>query len=306
MITHSLFNRTLVSIVFAFSISASAPAWAERTISILKSTAIEDLSFHGEYRFNRVKGFTRRGVKSQRFEIRHGDCGRNSSGYSDCENDRGRVERKERPKSVFSKPGKGIWYGYSIYIPKDFVSLGRGNTALSQAKVEGELAPMWHVTFNDNPYILFTGGSSCKLPKLSTWRGKWNDITVYANYSETGQKVYFQFFRNDKLLCEHRKSLIPPSVRGRPQKIGFKYGIYNSYVSRYLSANATKPIPKSGFSQTHSTGVTSKSPSGTPFKIDWGVKLPTHVIFYDEMLAGTRREDVDVRMREKRGLPPVD
>lgn len=305
MISLSRFGLTLVSSLFAFSIITSSPAYAEKTTSIFKKSAIEELSFRGKYRFNHVKGFARRGTQSQRFEIRHGDCGR-YTGYSDCENDRGRVERKERPKNAFSKPGKGIWYGYSIYVPKDFVSLGRANTALSQAKVEGELFPLWHVTFNDNPYILFSGGASCNLPKLSTWRGQWNDITVYANYAETGQNVYFQFFRNGELLCQHRKSLIPISVRGKSQKIGFKYGIYNSFVSRYLSANATKPVTKNDFTQKQTNGSVSKSAAAFPFKIDWGVELPTHVIFYDEMLAGSQREDVDVRMREQRGLPPVD
>ncbi len=50
----------------------------------------------------------------------------------------------------------------------------------------------------------------------------------------------------------------------------------------------------------------SKSPSPTPFKYDWGVTLPTHVIFYDEMRYGQRREDVDVRMLEAHGIPPLD
>lgn len=297
--------RCTLALCLASVCLTPSSALADRTTSIFQKTAIEDLSFKGKHRFNMVKKFSRRGNKAQRFEIRHGDCGKHSS-YSDCKNDRGRIERKERPKSLFSKPGKGVWYGYSIYIPKDFVSLGKGNTALSQAKVEGDLFPLWLMNFNDNPYVLYNGGVSCSLPKLSTWRGRWNDITIYANYATSGQKVYFKLYRNGKLLCQHNKPLMPASMQGKQQKIGFKYGIYNSYVSRYLAANATKPIPKKSFSQTHSNGATSKSPSSTPFKVDWGVKLPTHVIFYDEMLAGTRREDVDVRMREAAGLPPVD
>lgn len=37
-----------------------------------------------------------------------------------------------------------------------------------------------------------------------------------------------------------------------------------------------------------------------------GVRLPTHVVYYDEMRYGTRREQVDVRMLEKAGASPVD
>ena len=281
-------------------------AWAQVTTSILDLTQIErGLSHTSDYGFNRVTGFARRGEISQRFEIRHGDCGR-SSGWDDCNADRARIERKERPKNAFSKPGQGIWYGYSMYIPSDFVSLGRGNTTLSQAKVEGDLMPLWQMTFNDRPYLLYSDGRTCSLGSLSRWRGKWNDITVYAHYGEGGQQVYFQLFRNGALLCERKTPLMHRSLWGKRHKIGMKYGIYNSFVSRYLAANATKPVNLSGYTQNQSSGTTSKSPAQSPFKIDWGVVLPTHVIFYDEMLAGFRREDVDVRMREAAGLPPVD
>lgn len=277
-----------------------------RVFSILDNTAIERPLSHGaSYQFAMVSNFTRRGELAQRFEIRHGDCGRHSS-WSDCENDRQRVERKERPKNTFSRPGQAVWYGYSVYIPSDFVSLGRGSTVLGQAKIEDESFPLWLTSFGDNPYILFTGGENCNLPPLSTWRGRWNDITVYANYATGGQDVYFQFYRNGTLLCEHRNPLVPDSFRGRSQQIGFKYGIYNSWVSRYLAANATRPLPAESFSQRQTTGSVSRSPSGRPFEHDWGVRLPTHVIHYDEMLSGSRREDVDVRMREAAGLPPVD
>ena len=96
------------------------------------------------------------------------------------------------------------------------------------------------------------------------------------------------------------------SLWGQRQRIGMKYGIYNSFVSRYLAANATRRVDLDSYTQSQSSGTTSRSPAQSPFKIDWGIELPTHVIFYDEMLAGSRREDVDVRMREAAGLPPVD
>ncbi|MEP3784139.1 hypothetical protein [Ascidiaceihabitans sp.] len=133
--------------------------------------------------------------------------------------------------------------------------------------------PLWQLTFNDNPYILYSDDTYCSLGSMAMWRGRWNDVTVYAHYGEGGEDVYFQLYRNDVLLCERRTPLMHPSRWGQLQRIGLKYGIYNSFVSRYLANHD---------------------------------RLPTHVIFYDEMLAGSRREDVDVRMREQRGLPPVD
>ena len=76
-------------------------------------------------------------------------------------------------------------------------------------------------------------------------------------------------------------------------------------MSRYLDAIKTKNVDLTAYKQNHSSGK-PKSPTGTPFKYDWGVKLPTHVIYYDEMRFGTRRDQVDVRMLEKAGVPPVD
>jgi hypothetical protein len=264
----------LLFLVVTITSGCSTPSAADqRSFNILDNTRIEAGLSHGQpYQFAMVSGFTRRGELAQRFEIRHGDCG-GTRGWDDCSNDRGRVERKERPKNVFSEPGEGIWYGYSIYIPADFESLWRANTHLSHSKVEGEGMPLWQLTFNDNPYILYSDDTYCSLGSMAMWRGGWNDVTVYAHYGEGGEDVYFQLYRNGVLLCERNHPLMHPSLWGRNQQIGFKYGIYNSFVSRYL--------------RTHD-------------------RLPTHVIFYDEMLAGSRREDVDVRMREAAGLPPVD
>lgn len=272
---------------------------------IMKATKIEGLSHKSKYRFAMTNEITRRGEKAQRFEIRHGDCGK-ASGWSDCTTDRGRIERKENPKNKMAKPNGTVWYGYSIFIPKDFVSLGRANTILSQAKVEKHGFPLWALTFNDRPYLLYGNGDTCSLGSLSNWKGKWNDITVYANYSTSGQKTYFQLFRNGKKLCQFNKPMMPAKFAKGGQKIGLKYGIYSSFVSRYLSSNATKTVNLKGYTQKQSTGTTSKSPTPTPFKYDWGVKLPTHVIYYDEMRYGKTREQVDVRMLEAAGAKPVD
>ena len=292
--------------IFAlFSTTAFSESVKSRTTSIVKQTKIEGASHKKRYGFQIVKGFSRRGAKSQRFEIRHGDCGK-SSGWNDCTADRQRIERKERPKNKFSKPGKGIWYGYSVYFPSDFQSLGKTSIVLSQAKVEKELMPLWLLSFNDHPYLLYSDGTHCSLGSIRSWIGRWNDVTVYAHYGEQGQKIYFQLFKDGKLFCQRKKPIMAKSRIGKDQKIGFKYGIYHSFVSRYLAKHATKPVNLAAYTQKQSSGTTSKSPTNEPFKIDWGVKLPTAVIFYDEMRAGYRREDVDVRMLEQRGVVPVD
>ncbi|WP_122074297.1 heparin lyase I family protein [Pseudophaeobacter sp. EL27] len=272
--------------------------------SVLKNVRLETLSHRQSYRHAMVAGPVRRGDRAQRFEIRHGDCGR-SSGWDDCSTDRGRVEMKERPKNAFSKPGQGVWYGYSVLVPKDFVSLGRANTMLGQVKAEGWLMPMWSINLNDNPYLLFADGQTCKIGSLASWRGRWNDIAIFAHYGRQGQNVYFQMFKDGKLICQRKTPFMPAEFRNKRPKLGLKYGIYNSFVSRYLASKGRTPAAVTAYAQTHENGG-SKSPSPTPFKYDWGVRLPTHVIHYDEFRAGARREDVDVRMLEAQGVPPVD
>lgn len=186
----SLCTAQLIAMLSA-TIFFGSNAIAQQANSILDSTRVEQGLSHGAtYRFAMVTGFSRRGDLAQRFEIRHGDCGR-TSGWDDCANDRGRVERKEHPKNAFSEPGEGIWYGYSIYIPADFESLGQANTHLSQVKVEGEAMPLWQLTFNDRPYVLYSDDTYCSLQSMAMWMGRWNDITVYAHYGEGGENVYF-------------------------------------------------------------------------------------------------------------------
>lgn len=300
-------NRILLAALFAFGMAFPGFADAsEKQIRnfVYKKAKVEGLSHKSKYRYARVKGFARRGEMSQRFEIRHGDCGK-SSGWSDCDNDRGRVELKEGPKNSMSKPGKGVWYGYSIFIPKDFKSLGRANSMMGQVKAEGWSMPMWSITFNDSPYLNFADNQKCKIGSFSSWKGRWVDVTIYAHYGHSGQNAYFLLYKDGKLLCQRKTPFMPREFAKKTPKLGLKYGLYSSFVSRYLAKHGKVPAGAAGMTQNHEGGK-SKSPSSTPFKYDWGVKLPTHVVFYDEFRYGTRREDVDVKILEARGVPPVD
>lgn len=299
-------KRFLTALVCGMVVFGGGVSAKEKPLrnSIEKKVKLEDLSFRGKYRFGHVKQPTRRGGQAQRFEIRHGDCGKNS-GWNDCTTDRQRVEMKERPKNSMSKPGKGVWYGYSILIPSDFVSLGKANTTLGQVKAEGWSTPMWWLTFNDRPYIKFADGRTCNLGALGSWKGRWVDLVVFAHYGHSGQPVYFQLFKDDKLLCQLKTPFMPAEFARKTPKLGLKYGIYNSFVSRYLAQQGRTPPEVKAYAQTHEGGK-SRSPSPTPFEYDWGVRLPTHVIYYDEMRFGSRREEVDVKLLEQRGVPAVD
>ncbi|MCH2249590.1 MAG: polysaccharide lyase [Cognatishimia sp.] len=293
-------------ILAAAIVGATATAGsAQDTTSIARHTQIESLSFKAPYRHAVVRGFARRGDHSQRFEIRHGDCGQ-SRGYSDCENDRGRVEQVERPKASFSRRGSGTWYGYSIFVPADFVSLDPGSTSLSQVKITGHSFPLWKITLTNRPFVLFGDGSTCRIGSLASWTGRWNDITVYSHTGTSSDGPFFLLYKDGRLICSMNTPILPREAYGERVEPYFKYGIYSSFVSRYLRPRATGNVNAQESSTTYSNGRSSRNTVAFPFRYDWGVELPTHVVFYDEMLVGNRREDVDVRMREAAGLPPVD
>ena len=65
----------------------------------------------------------------ERFEVRPGDCSSDSS-WSDCKNDRERSELTERNKR--STLGTTSWYGWSLYVPEDYVNIFPTKVALGQ------------------------------------------------------------------------------------------------------------------------------------------------------------------------------
>ena len=82
-------------------------------------------------------------------------------------------------------------------------------------------------------------------------------------------------------------------------KINFRYGIYNSYVSKWLNDNKTKDVDTKGWSHLHpESGMIVNSVTNKPWEFDWGVRLPTQIVYYDEVRVGSTRADVDINMNE--------
>lgn len=46
------------------------------------------------------------------------------------------------------------------------------------------------------------------------------------------------------------------------------------------------------------TGLVVRSSTQRPFELDWGVKLPKQVLYYDEMRWGPERKVVDIRLMD--------
>ena len=278
--------------------------------SIIASTKIErgvgEIGHRKSYGYKRIAGFSRRGNRSQRFEIRHGDCN-GSEGWNDCREDRARLERKEAPLNRLAGKSKHIWLGFSIYVPEDFQPLAGGAlTSVIQTKVRRKHMPIWQMFMAGVPHVVFSDNSACRMGRINDWRGQWNDVTIYANYSSGKRNTYFQIYRNGELLCERKEPIIHRELKGSRFQTFLKYGIYQAFVSRHLGTYGKTPkkFVKNEAAEAWFGSIGREVK--WPFRYDWGVKLPKQVIYFDEMLAGQSREAVDVRIREAKGLRPVD
>lgn len=251
------------------------------------------------YQFVRVKAPhpVRYGIMSERFEIRDGEC----SG-TDCSAPRQRSEirvgnslRRQNPKL-----NKDVWIGWSFFNASASSSPALG-AVFGQWKVNrdqhggypilffkaqrkpqdlrsrrgnddvfAQLADMWAKGGYDTNATSW--GNVCSLFNLDQVRGRWIDLVINTNFGTTSNG-YLRIWVNGDLKCDYRGQMVAS------KKIDFggadhRRGIYWS-----------------------NTGHFDKHVGG---------KKPTMVVYYDEFRVGRTRGQVDIRMIEAAGGPPVD
>lgn len=287
---------------FVYSIAIWALAGCVSSgVDGLNGAEVNDTSGNQPYSISTSSDHARVGDTSQRFELRHGDC----RGY-DCDNDRQRIELVQPYQAENTSVGETIWYGWSIYLPEDFQDISPANTLMGQVKLQGWRGPMWSLEVKRGALSLVIEnapnlGTDCPVVWLSNMRGRWTDIVVKADYRLRPQESRsLEFWVNgQRSRCGWSGPLISQAMLdlSTTDRLSFRYGIYNSYVSRWLSRNATRRVTADQFVDLHEdSGHITRSPSNTPFLYDWGVELPTFVAYYDEVRVGSSREAVDVRM----------
>ena len=280
--------------------------------SIYSVTKVGQPNPKTRYGTTRVSSPVRAGKRAQKFELRHGDCGRDPNGWSDCEHDRQRIERSEFPGDRIQKVGKRTWYGWSMYLPSNFRDIGPSNTLLGQVKLTDWPNPIWFLNLREGRLrVMFAEPAvqirECTAVKLSEMRGRWTDIVIYADYSYNPKGESFAIYINGKKTCSKSAALLTPQmVQNSRGSLYLKYGIYNSYVSNWLNRHKTKSVTPKAFNDKQKSGLVLKSSTSTPFSYDWGVTIPTQVVIYDEMRFGSSRDEVDIRTLEKSNVRPVD
>ena len=188
----------------------------------------------------------RAGRKSQRFEVRAGDCGKNAD-WDDCANNRERSEISIKKTWGY---GKDIWIGFSVFLPPDFKTSPRVRTSVGQIHQKGgnrptgtagglkSFPPMMQMEMIGDRYYMgvhiLTGPKenvkdvtrNFELISVSQMRGRWTDLAIHFDTSKGNELL--EVFVNGKL-----KGSIKNWINFRPAQYYFKYGIYRSFVSRH-------------------------------------------------------------------------
>lgn len=209
------------------------------------------------------------GKKSQRFEVRPGDCSANS-GWNDCKTDR---ERSEVTATSARFPlGSQNWISFLIYLPEDFETSNSVNADLGQIYMRGGFSgyaggfrsfpPLLQLNAIGKIYTacfhMLSGTEDqiqdhCEsrlIANLADMRGKWSRITIHLDAKQKAPAV--RIFFNGAQVAAFSQTLSRD-----PQEYYLKYGIYRSFVSRH------------------------------------GKPMPTQVVYYDEVKTGSTRAEVE-------------
>jgi hypothetical protein len=239
---------------------------------------------HNDYNFQYIKDKTkaRAGKYFQRFELRDGDCFGDDV-WSDCDTDRERVEFSTRPRQA---PKGKQCYGYSLMLSKDFIDIYPTSTSLGQVhqhggptgKAEGlaSFPPLIQIDASGG-YLFFNwhelSGSATNvkdesrkhiLKRLKEMKEVWTDISFCLDFKNKRMDAWVDGIKKVEIL----KS----PIFFKPEAIYFKHGIYRSFISKYKARH--------------------------------NGKMPTQVVFYDEIRRGDSIEKVDANINPK--LEPVD
>ena len=265
----------------------------------LKTSSKSGFKFHTNYmshndhnfKYIEDKNKARAGKYFQRFELRDGDCF-GDDGWSDCETDRERVEFSAKPEQ---RPKKTQCYGYSLMLSEDFIDVYPVHTSLGQIHqnggptgtaegmasfppliqieaLQGNLRFNWHKLSGSATNVIDMGmGDFYKLKSLDDMKGVWTDISFCLDFKNKRMDAWVDGIKKVEIL--------ESPIFFKPKSIYFKHGIYRSFISRY---------------KAHAY-YTEESFNG---------KMPTQIVFYDEIRRGNSIKKVDININPK--LKPVD
>lgn len=178
-----------------------------------------------------VEEVTRRGRVSQQFTLAPGACS-SQPGWSDCSNDRERVELSQRKPYI--ELDQVFWAAWSIRLDPLWQDASPTTTVLAQFHHRDSGVPAVLFTQRDAQLSLrFESARAHWEPRthpliaVDHMRGQWTDLVVTARFSHDAARGYITVWVNGRMALDLRGVT---TVGTTP--IFFKYGIYRSYVSR--------------------------------------------------------------------------
>jgi len=189
----------------------------------------------------------RYGKKSERFEVRPGDCSRGvpKNSWDDCKNDRERSEllQDDWPQIGYrQREGDEYWYRWSIYIPEGHQNIYRTKLAYGQFHEWDGCPPTFMFQeygggywFNIQPPIKGYDDNR-KLLEANEFIGKWNDIVVHARWTKKNDG-WFKVWVNGQATSAYQGKTMVCS-----KDVYFKYGVYRSFLSRNSNSKTVTTI----------------------------------------------------------------
>lgn len=173
----------------------------------------------------------------------------NSCNGDDCETDRERAQLKQRTDD--NRAGESYRYSVSFYLPSDFVDVRPTNLMLWEVKPLGTGKPSAVVEIIDgylqfslsNPAVTQRDKMNPEKPLIIKRigpipRGRWTDIILDARWSRGADGVISVYHNGDRLV-----DYSGPNIDSNSSQQVVMYGVYRSFISRYLSAKGADAMP---------------------------------------------------------------
>ncbi len=248
----------------------------------------------------------RSGEQSIRFEVRHGDCGKDEQGgWSDCKGDRERHEVSSHEEGDRMSKGK-YWFSWSVYFPKDHKNLYPLSNNYGQFHQKNGQPVFMFKELRSGYTVVRTIGDTDydegRLVDNKDMPGNWIDILINAKWSKKDDG-FFKVWVNDKLKYDYKG---PTKTKSYVYE---KFGIYSTGVTRYLNYKNLDAIEKcfeeKGYTTEenttfyrlqrkkirHKTSIQLYNKCKDYYK---PIKLPTRIIYFDEVRKSKKREKVGI------------
>jgi len=271
-----------------------------------------------EYGLTVVNDIVRVGNKALRFEVRHGDCGKGTGGWSDCREDRERRELNSGDGRSSRDYMKGEhWIAWSMYFPGSHQNLFPLSITYGQFKENDHRGDIYQPVFQTKEtargYSIIRTISACGvegcvheeellIPK-EDMVGKWHDILVHMKWSKKDDG-FFKMFVNDELKYNYKGR-----TQSKYRAVMYQFGIYRTGITRYLNYknvdNIWSCFQEKGYTVEENTALyrlerrkqIRLKESMNLYKkckefYDPEIVVPTTIVYYDEVRKGKTKDAV--------------